>query len=287
MPGLTVDVYGNHLVVNLSDGAFDAEADVVGVLGELGFAGVYVKRHPRQKNVLQETPLVELCPEQPSCGASAPTEFVVTEYGVPFGVRLGDGWRTGLFLDQRENRRRVAELARDKRVLNLFAYTGGFSVAALQGGAAAALCIDASAAALARARENVSRIGALERYRAHTGDVFELLPKLARRGELFDVIVLDPPSYATTKRNRFRAVKDYPALVALVLPLLAKGGYLLSCLNHHQVSPSRLRAMVAEGARLSGVQWRSHRDLSPPGDFPTAPGQQPLFKSVLSQRGDG
>lgn len=283
VPGVAVDVYDRYLVVNLFDEGLPEEAAVVEALAGLGFEGVYLKRHPKQKNELVDARGTELCPSMPVVGNAAPEELVVFEYGVPFGVRLGDGLRTGLFLDQRRNRRRVARLAGGKRVLNLFAYTGGFSTAALASGAAAALCVDASAAALQRAKENTARIGAADRHRTWAGDVFEVLPRLARRAEQFDVIVLDPPSYATTKRRRFRAAKDYPELVALCLAVLAPGGHLLSCLNHHQVSQGKLRAMVSAGAERAGRTMVSHRDLATGSDFPQLPGQEPLFKSVLTQ----
>lgn len=284
LAGVALDVYGRHLVVNLFDEAFAVEDAVLARVSKLGFEGVYVKRHPRQKNTLVDARGDDLCPAAPVMGEPAPEPLIVHEYGVPFAVSLGDGLRTGLFLDQRENRRRVAELAGGKRVLNLFAYTGGFSTAALAAGASAALCVDASAIALERARDNVQRIGATERHRTWTGDVFEVLPRLVRRNEQFDIIVLDPPSYATTKRRRFRAAKDYPELVALCLQVLAPGGFLLSCLNHHQVTQGRLRALVSAGAETAAVQFRSHRDVEMGRDFVPVPGREPLFKSVLSQR---
>jgi len=286
LPGLTVDAYDRYLVANLFDGALKAEADVLDALAELGYAGVYIKRHPKQKNTLVDARQADLCPAQPLVGQAAPDDLVVYEYGVPYGVRPGDGLRTGLFLDQRENRRRVAALVAGKRVLNLFAYTGGFSTAALMAGASEALCVDASAAALQRAQENAARVGAGDRHRTWAGDVFEVLPRLARRGERFDVVVLDPPSYATTKKRRFVAEKDYAELVSLCMPLLDPAGHLLCCLNHHRVSQGKLRAMIREGAARAGAPRMSLRDLAVGRDFPWLPGQEPLFKSVLGQRAD-
>lgn len=284
LPGLTVDVYGRYAVANLTEEAAGVESEVLDALFALDFNGVYLKRHPRQKNALADTDLAGLCPPRPARGRPAPAELVVQEYGVPFGVRLADGLRTGLFLDQRENRRRIAALARGGRLLNLFAYTGGFSVAALHNGAEDAVCVDVSATALARARENVARIGAARRHRTITDDVFDVLARLRRRGERFDVVVVDPPSYATTKRRRFTAVKGYPELVALALPLLTGGGHLLCCLNHHTVSSTRFRDLVAAGARAAKVVLSSMQDLVPPADFPTADGMSPLFKALLCQR---
>ena len=284
LPGLAVDAYDDYLVANLFDEALDAEADILAALSELGYAGIYVKRHPRQKNTLVDARQRELCPAEPLVGKSAPQDLVVYEYGVPFGVRLGDGLRTGLFLDQRDNRRRIAELCAGKRLLNLFAYTGGFSTAALAHGAAFAQCVDASAAALERAKENVARIGGSDHHRTWADDVFSVLPRLAKRHERFDVVVLDPPSYATTKRRRFVAEKDYAELVALCLVLIAPGGYLLCCLNHHQVSRGKLRSLVRQGAELAGHLPVRLRDLSTGRDFPWLPEKEPLFKSLLCQR---
>jgi 23S rRNA (cytosine1962-C5)-methyltransferase len=196
-------------------------------------------------------------------------------------VHLGDGLRTGLFLDQRDNRRRVREAARDQRVLNLFAYTGGFSVAALAGGAAEAICVDASATALAWGKRNVARIDAGARHRVLHDDAFAVLARLARRGERFGLIVLDPPSYATTRGRRFRVLRDYAELCRASAQVLAPGGKLLACVNHHEAGQGWLRKEVTRAIHAAGRELAQLRDLPAQLDFPSSVGAEPASKSVL------
>ena len=281
-PEIAVDLYGEHLVLHWAAEADEArEAVVLDALAELGLRGVYIKRHLRQKNELAEPRDPRFAPPGPLRGEAAPDEFVVHEHGLPFGVRLGDGLRTGLFLDQRENRRRVRELARDKRVLNLFAYTGGFSLAALAGGASEAICVDASKAALEWAQRNVARIEASDRHRVVHGDTFDVLARQARRGDAFDLIILDPPSYASTRSRRFVARKDYAELSASCLRVLAPGGTLLACINHHAVSQGELRASLRRGAELAKREVARLVDVPGQLDFPAPAGDEALSKSVL------
>lgn len=285
VPGLAVDVYDRFLVLHIMGSEAQAhEEALLDRLDALGMQGVYLKRHPRQKNELGADAQGELCPAEPARGLAAPETLIVYEHGVPIGVRLGDGLRTGIFLDQRDNRQRVAKLAAGKRLLNLFAYTGGFSVAALHAGAADALCVDSSKAVLARGHDNVARIDATERYGTVGQDAFSALERFGRQARRFDVIVLDPPSYSTGRKRRFRVVRDYPELAALCLRVLAPGGTLLACINHHQVSQVQLRSMVRRGAELAGVELSHVRDAPGQRDFPAEPGKQPLAKQVFALR---
>ena len=258
------------------------EAAVLDALAELGLRGVYIKRHLRQKNELAEPRDPRFAPPAPLRGEAAPDEFVVHEHGLPFGVRLGDGLRTGLFLDQRENRRRVRELAQGKRVLNLFSYTGGFSVAALAGGASESTCVDASKAALAWAQRNMARIEASDRHRvAAWGRVRCARAPGAARRALRSRSSLDPPSYASTRSRRFVARKDYAELSASCLRVLAPGGTLLACINHHGVSQGELRAAVRRGAELAEREVARLADVPGQLDFPAPAGGEALSKSVL------
>ena len=286
LPGLAVDVYDRYAVMHAFDLNTEQEQLAQARLARLGFAGMYLKRHPRQKNELVDASGdVGLCPPAPIAGENAPDPLPVYEFGVPYGVRLGDGLRTGLFLDQRDNRRLIADLAPGKRVLNLFAYTGGFSVSALAAGATLARCVDVSEASLARARDNVARIGCVDRHETWTMDVFDALTRMARRGERFDLVIVDPPSYATTRKRRFRAAKDYGDLVGRVVRLLSPGGFLLACVNHHKVSQAQLRSFLREGAGAASAVWDRMLDRPPTRDFPALVGAEPLAKSVLCRLG--
>jgi 23S rRNA (cytosine1962-C5)-methyltransferase len=283
VPGCGVDVYDGWLVVReVADVADEHEAALLTGLERLGVAGAYLKRHPKQANELTQGRDERVAPGSPALGSEAPETLEVCEHRVPFEVRLHDGLRTGLFLDQRDNRRRVAELANGKQVLNLFAYTGSFSVAALAHGAAFVTTVDVSRAALAWAERNVARIGASGRHRTLARDAFEALEISAARGERFDLIIVDPPSYATTKRGRFRVTKDYVDLCRSAFGVLSKEGVLLACLNHHGVSQAGLRRFVHQAAEAAGVSLRSLTDLPTQSDFPLVAGADAPAKSVLA-----
>jgi 23S rRNA (cytosine1962-C5)-methyltransferase len=282
-PGLAVEVFGDWLVLRVLDDVARADEDsVLDALHALGYRGIYVKRHPKQANELVDPGSEQIAPHTPARGSAAPEVLEVYEHGLPFEVRLHDGLRTGLFLDQRGNRQRVRELAAGKRVLNLFSYTGSFSIAALAGGAQVAVSVDTSRVALEWADRNAARIGASDRHRSLARDAFEALAMLEKRGERFELVIVDPPSYSTSKRGRFRVTKDYEALCAAALGVLSDGGSLLACLNHHGVSQAMLRRFVQGAAQARRLSLESLRDLPTPRDFPSAPGVSPPAKHVLA-----
>ena len=288
LPRVAVDVYDRWLVAQLygDDGPWAdpaRRARVLDALHALGFDGVYVKIRPKQANVLVDTRREDIAPQLPVRGAAAPDEFTIHEEGMPLQVRLGDGLSTGLFLDQRANRRRVREIAAGQSVANLFAYTCGFTVAAAMGGATRTVSVDASTAALERGRANLIQAGAHDD-KDHTFvavDAFSWMAKAARRGETFDIVVLDPPSYSTTRRGRFVAETDYAELAASAIALLAPRGRLLACTNHRRIGPSRFRRMLFDACRLAKRDAAQIKDLPPTGDFPDPPGADPHMKSAL------
>ncbi|XXX74386.1 class I SAM-dependent methyltransferase [Sorangium sp. So ce134] len=291
LPSVSVDLYGEHLVVSLF-GAGEGEPGapprevVLDAAHRLGARGVYVKVRPKHASVIVDARREEFAPRHAVRGESAPEELTILEHGLPFKVRLGDGLSTGIFLDQRENRRRVRELAGGARVLNLFAYTGAFTVAAVAGGARESVTVDVSRGAVAWARENLDAIGADPA--AHVvveADVFPWLKAAAQAGRRFDLVVLDPPSFATTKKSRFSAASDFGALAALAFRLLAPGGRLLACTNHRGIARAKFRRHLHEAAREAGCDVVQMKDLPDPVDFPGEPGMEPHLKSVLASVG--
>jgi 23S rRNA (cytosine1962-C5)-methyltransferase len=216
-------------------------------------------------------------------GEPAPEDVAILEERMPLLVRLGDGLSTGLFLDQRGNRRRVRELASGARVANLFAYTCGFTVAAALGGAKSTVSVDSSMAALERGRANLAHAGA-EAGGEHAfvaEDVFAWLDRAGRRGDRFDIVLLDPPSYSTTKRRRFVAETDYVELAAAALGVVAPGGRLLACTNHRGISQSRFRKILFDAGRAANRELAQVKDLPEPEDFPCPAGGEPHTKSAL------
>jgi 23S rRNA (cytosine1962-C5)-methyltransferase len=288
MPGLAVDVYGDHLVAHLyldDEGTFEDPARrdrVLDRLAAIGADGIYLKVRPKQANTLVDTRRDDLAPKFPVRGTAAAEELVVHEEGVPYGVRLGDGLSTGLFLDQRNNRMRVREASASKRVLNLFAYTCAFSVAAASGGALRTVSIDAASVALERGRANLARVGGTdpEQHVLVAADVFAWLTSAAKQKERFDLVLLDPPSYSSTKVARFVGRSDYGDLAALAMAVMAPGAVLLACSNHRQVSAARFRKFIHDAARQAGRTIVQAKDVPTPNDFPPPLGGESHLKSV-------
>ncbi|MEX1020406.1 MAG: class I SAM-dependent rRNA methyltransferase [Litorilinea sp.] len=182
-------------------------------------------------------------------GDMPPTPLMLLEYGVRFEADLIQGQKTGFFLDQRENRRMIGQWSRGRRVLNLFAYTGGFSVFAALGGATHVTSVDSAAPAMAAAARNFTHNGLDPA--AHefvTADCFELLEKYHGEGRRFDLIVVDPPSFARARAQLDKALHAYTRLNALAMKCLEPGGILASSSCTSQVGPEAFRLMLAEAA---------------------------------------
>jgi 23S rRNA (cytosine1962-C5)-methyltransferase len=283
--GLTVDVYGEYLVASLyTEERGERENRWLEALSKLGFRGIYVKLRPRQANQLAEAERKERAPEQAVFGESAPDAFIVLENGVPYEVRLGDGLSTGLFLDQRDNRARFATLAPGKRVLNLFAYTCAFGLVAARAGAASTSNLDVAKSVLERGKRNYALSGLGEGGEGEhlflARDALEALPKLARRGVRYDLIALDPPSYASTRGVRFSVERDYDKLVANALAVLEPGGTLLACTNHSRMTDRDLGRALENAAHSVGRRTRSLEFVAPPADHPGVEGRPAHLKSA-------
>jgi 23S rRNA (cytosine1962-C5)-methyltransferase len=235
LPGITVERYGDFAVVHdYVDLDGKRAQEVARAVCELGAKGVYRKRRMRgdpRKDVTRQ----QL--EVPIAGESAPTEFTVSEHGRRFAVRLADGPATGLFIDQRDNRDRVQALSRGKNVLNLFCYTGSFSIAAGLGGANKVTSIDNTRAALRRVDRNLHLNGiAGPGHRLLRADAVEWLGRAVRRGERFDLVVLDPPTFSSGTTRTFRAREQYESMLGDCLRLLSPGGRLLAVSNDRGTS---------------------------------------------------
>jgi 23S rRNA (cytosine1962-C5)-methyltransferase len=284
-PDLSVDRYADVLVANIyGEGAkVQPPIDVLQALAEHTSArAVYVKYRPVQANVLAEDTRDELAPSQPLVG-EAVERIEVIEHGLRFEIRPGRGLSTGLFLDMRDARTKVRANAAGKTVLNCFAYTCGFGVAALKGGATRVLNLDISRASLDWGERNTALNGFTPaRTDFVDGDVFDWLRRFGKRGQTFDVAVLDPPSYSTTRETRFSVERDTPSLVALAAKVVRAGGRLIVCTNHHQLPLSAFKTKVREG--LSGARAKIVRvEHEPAIDFPVAPGAQPYLKVCIVQ----
>jgi 23S rRNA (cytosine1962-C5)-methyltransferase len=203
---------------------------------------------------------------EPLVGNPAPVELPIREHGVGYLIRPYDGFSTGLFLDQRENRRFLAGRSSGKRVLNCFAYTCGFSVAAAAKGAETT-SVDLSRRYLEWGKRNFELNGLdAGKHRFFERDVFRFLRAGARRGDVYDLIVLDPPSFSRTKDGAvFSLSKDLARLISATMPLVASGGELFFSCNYSEIS-SRIAKEAFK--RLEGSQeWRFVALPTPPEDF--------------------
>ncbi|MGQ0602769.1 MAG: class I SAM-dependent methyltransferase, partial [Anaerolineales bacterium] len=187
------------------------------------------------------------------------------------------------FLDMRELRAWVRAHATEKMVLNCFAYTCGFGVAALAGGAARAGNVDVSRRYLDWGRRNYELNGFTpDRRDFISGDVLDWLGRFGKRGQTFDIVILDPPSYSTTKESRFSVQRDYAALAALGVRVVAPGGWLIACANAVEMPLAAFRKQLRAG--LESLPTRILRiEHEPEMDFPVAPGDKPYLKIALVQ----
>ena len=279
LPGVEVDRYADYAVVSLrAESAAAAEQSrVLDDVLALGFRGVYLKVRPKKASTLVSTRRDDVAPSEAVRGESAPPMFTIRELGLDYQVRLGDGLSTGIFLDQRENRRMIRELSQGKRVLNLFCYHAAFSIAAIAGGASDTVSVDASGRAVERARENMAAYRADRVYKA------DVMKFLRGGGERFDVAILDPPSFSQTKKTTFRASRDYHALAAAAFRRMSPGATLLACTNHRSIAYPKLRGQLRQGADEAGVEIARLDNLPDPTDFPPPPTETCHLKSVLVQ----
>ncbi len=284
LDGVAVDVYGGWLVAHVYDEGVDVET-LLDTLSALGARGVYLKRRPKQANVIVDGRDETYAPSEPVRGEPAPEPLVVFENGLPYRVRLGEGLSTGVFLDQRQNRARIRELSKGARVLNLFSYTCAFTVAAAAGGARESLSVDASARVLEWGRENLEGAGlASDAHRFEVGDAFDVLARLARESARFDLICLDPPTYSKTRVSRWKSGNDWRRLGALAFSVLAPGGRLLACSNDRRLRGQKLRRHLHDAARDAGIGLGQMKDLPCPPEYPPAFGAEPHLKSILATR---
>jgi 23S rRNA (cytosine1962-C5)-methyltransferase len=286
VPDVTVDAFTDVLVMSLyrDFAPSDEEALLDAAVEAWAPRGLYLKRRPREARVLANVAKDTLAPELPARG-EAVESLVAQESGLRFLIRPGQGLSVGLYLDMRDTRAWLMGEVRGLTVLNLFSYTCAFGVMATAGGATRALNIDVSRRVLDWGEENARLNGQpVDRYDYVAGDVFDWLGRLAKKGQVFDVVISDPPSFATTRTSRFSAVKDYAKLAESAARLVAPGGRLVACCNLAGLTSRRFEAMVSEGLVAAGRTGRPLRSFGPsPLDFPASPEEPPGLKVHVVQ----
>ncbi len=268
LPGLIVDRYADCLVMQCLTAGVEAWRETLAdlLLEETGLASIF-ERSDSDVRELEGLPVRVGVIR----GALSSFLFPISECGLKFNIDLASGHKTGFYLDQRDNRRQVRDLAQGREVLDCFCYTGGFSVNALRGGAASVLAVDVSPEALSMARDNV-RLNdlPLERFVVQDGDVFQVLRKFRDERRSFDMVILDPPKFAPTSAQVEKASRGYKDINLLALKLLRPGGLLVTFSCSGGVDAGLFQKIVASAALDAGVEAQIVRHLAQAGDHPIA-----------------
>jgi 23S rRNA (cytosine1962-C5)-methyltransferase len=264
LPGLVVDRYGPVAVIQCGTlGMARIRMDVVGALrSRLGDVPVMS---------MDDTTMAGLEGFPPAAGwidRPGPDDVVVDEHGVRLAVRPGSGHKTGLYLDQADNRVRVAKRAGTGAALDVFAYTGGFACHALRAGAARAVCVESSPEAGAAARRNFELNGLSARAEVRPVNAFDELRRLDRARERFDLVVLDPPPFARGRTVLAAALRGYKEINLRALRLLSPGGRLATFSCSHHVDEGVFERTVREAADDAGVRLRVLERLGQAADHP-------------------
>lgn len=289
LPGVTVDCYANYLMLQLYTAAWDAYLEPLTNALQKVFQprGIYRKLRPQETRTLEAKKSTKEY-SRLVAGAPAPVPLQVKENGLNYLVDLREGLNTGLFPDQRRNRQELMARVAGKKVLNLFAFTGAFSVAAAVAGAQKVTSVDVSAKYLEIARENfsINRINP-KRHEFIESDVFAELVRMQTQQRRFDVILFDPPSFSTTSKSRFSTHGGTSKLVSATLPLLESGGLLISSSNHQKVSLDDYLKELRRGALQSGDELKTIFTSGQPEDFPCSVSfpEGRYLKFVISVKG--
>ena len=248
LPGLIVDRFADILVAQIHTAGMEHLWPLLPdtLMEETGVRGLLLRNdsQARRREGLEI--------EEPTIAAGeVPAQVAVRENGVQFLVDPWQGQKTGFFIDQRDKREALRKYARDKRVLNCFSYTGGFSIyAALTSSRTSVTSVDISAPAIDAARQNFILNGLdPATHQFLVADVFDYLEQAHREGEQFDVVVLDPPAFARTQSARTQALKAYRRLNMLAMQVLRPGGILLSCSCSGVVGMDDLLGALSQGAQ--------------------------------------
>ncbi len=267
LPGLIVDRYGETAVVQiLSAGAERWRALWGPALTHLaGVKTVY------ERSDVEVRTLEGLAARSGALLGAPPERVRITEDGIAYEVDVANGQKTGFYLDQRDNRALAATLADDADVLNAFCYTGGFSLAALRGGARHVSSVDTSEEALAGGERNLA-LNQLDAARAEwvAADVFAHLRKLRDQGRRFGLIVLDPPKFAPTEKHVPKAARAYKDINLWAMKLLAPRGHLLTFSCSGAVGPDLFQKIVAGAAADAKAEMQIRQHLGPGLDHPVS-----------------
>ncbi len=263
LPGLTVDKFGSYLSFQIAALGMEVwKQDLIEILVELFQPEGIFERDDipvREKEGLTQ---IKTC-----VYGRVPERIEITEHDAKMFVSIENGQKTGHFLDQQENRGRIRPYVKDKTVLDLCCCTGGFSVHAALYGAQQVEAVDASEDALALVRENAALNG-VDQITTTCANVFDLVKDYSEQGRQFDVVILDPPAFAKSRRALEGAYRGYKELNLRCMKLVKPGGYLLTFSCSQFMTPELFHQMVAEAAADTGSQVRLLEQLLQSRDHP-------------------
>ncbi|MDR7434432.1 MAG: class I SAM-dependent rRNA methyltransferase [Armatimonadota bacterium] len=267
LPGLIVDRYGEVLVLQTTTVGMEVRKPlIVQLLDDL-----LNPRYIYERNDLNVRKLEGLPSVKGFLRGEGETLVEIEESGVRFLVDIEGGQKTGFFLDQRENRRAIAEYVGGAEVLDVFCYTGGFAIHAACAGAKSVWGIENSETAVTMARQNAALNGVLDRCTFLVGNAFDHLRRLSQEGKQFDVVILDPPAFVKTKSALAGGLAGYKEINLRALKLLRPGGILVSCSCSFHVDEALLLAVVADAARDTRRTLRLIESRGQARDHPVLP----------------
>ena len=267
LPGLVVDIFGSTVAVQLTTLGLALRRPAIfealrQVLQPQAIFEVAAQSYAEVEGFTAQSRLVS------SSGAGGTTTASCLEDGIRLEVEPLVGQKTGMFLDQRPSRIRVGQLSRGARVLDCYAYAGGFALQAARGGAKQVTAVDSSARAVARIEAHAAANGVT--VNAVEADTFRFLETATPRA--YDVVIIDPPKFARARKDLEAARKGYERLNALAFGAAAPGALLVTCSCSQNVSPTDFERIVAAGAKQAGRTARVLEQLGPGGDHPLPPG---------------
>lgn len=277
--GVTIDWYGGYVQINWYTRAVYEQRDwFVTLLHHFipSIKGIY---ETKRFKLIEGESIIEH-----TYGELAPQPIIILENNIKYAIYLGTDWMTGLFLDQREVRQFIRSQAKNLSVLNLFSYTGGFSVAAAVGGADRTINVDVANRSLERTSEQYS-LNNIEApsidHEIRVMDVFDYIQYAKRNQKQFDWVVCDPPSFARTKAYQFRAEKDYSALANDLFNLTAVGGFCILSTNHSGYSKDKFMRDINEVANEHEGEFYLIQSFGLPEDFKTSVDEASKYLKVL------
>nr|WP_269924422.1 class I SAM-dependent rRNA methyltransferase [Enterococcus innesii] len=260
--GLTVDLYGEFVVFSWYNATLYQHKKAI--------VAAFRQIFPEIKGAYEKIRFASELPESAWVyGETAPEPLLVKENGVTYATYLNEGLMTGIFLDQKEVRGQLVDgLAAGKSVLNMFSYTGAFSVAAAVGGATQTTSVDLAKRSLEKTREQFSVNGIdPDTQRIHVMDVFNYFNYARKKDLRFDVIILDPPSFARNKKKVFSVAKNYGDLVTDSLEILAPDGLLIASTNAANLSSKKFQEMIEASLEKAHVPYECIQSYRLPADF--------------------